>query len=76
MRTLFILAALAVAGCAPAGPAPTVQRDGSSPPPRQQPAISLFFRAQPFAHVVELQGPQEAAPESTVLWNVHEWEFR
>jgi peptide/nickel transport system substrate-binding protein len=40
------------------------------------PSISLFFRAQPFAHVAGLKGPGVAAPESSVPWNVHEWEFR
>jgi len=40
------------------------------------PNISLFFRAQPFAHVAALKGPAVAAPESSVPWNVHEWEFR
>jgi len=40
------------------------------------PNVSLFFRAQPFAHVKVLTGPANAAPESSVPWNVHEWEFR
>jgi ABC-type transport system substrate-binding protein len=40
------------------------------------PLFSLFFRAQPFAHAAALRGPANAAPESTVNWNVHEWEFR
>lgn len=40
------------------------------------PAISLFFRAQPMAHVPALRGPEVAAPESSMIWNVHEWEFR
>jgi peptide/nickel transport system substrate-binding protein len=40
------------------------------------PNASLFFRAQPFAHVIALKGPANAAPESSVPWNVHEWEFR
>ena len=37
--------------------------------------ISLYFRAQPFAHVKELKGPAVAAPESSVPRNIHEWEF-
>jgi peptide/nickel transport system substrate-binding protein len=40
------------------------------------PAISLFFRAQPLAHIPALRGPATAAPESSLIWNVHEWEFR
>lgn len=40
------------------------------------PAIPLFFRAQPLAHVAALQGPGVAAPESSIIWNIHEWEFR
>jgi peptide/nickel transport system substrate-binding protein len=40
------------------------------------PAISLFFRAQPLAHIPALRGPEVAAPESSMVWNVHEWEFR
>jgi peptide/nickel transport system substrate-binding protein len=40
------------------------------------PAIPLFFRAQPMAHVPALRGPGVAAPESSMIWNVHEWEFR
>ena len=40
------------------------------------PGVSLFFRAQPFAHIAALKGPAIAAPESSVNWNVHEWEFR
>lgn len=41
----------------------------------QLPAIPLIFRAQPFAHVAALRGPAIAAPESTVIWNVYDWEF-
>jgi peptide/nickel transport system substrate-binding protein len=40
------------------------------------PAISLFFRSQPLAHIPALRGPEVAAPESSMIWNVHEWEFR
>jgi peptide/nickel transport system substrate-binding protein len=40
------------------------------------PFIPLFFRAQPFAHVAALHGPAPAAPESSIPWNIHEWEFR
>lgn len=39
------------------------------------PAISLFFRAQPFAYVAGIRGPGRAAPESAVPWNIHEWQF-
>jgi peptide/nickel transport system substrate-binding protein len=40
------------------------------------PSVSLFFRAQPFASVVELKGPAVAAPESNLAWNIYEWEFK
>jgi len=40
------------------------------------PAIPLFFRSQPLAHVAALKGPDVAAPESSVIWNIHLWEFR
>ena len=40
------------------------------------PAISLFFRTQPWAHVAALTGIVVVAPESSMAWNVHEWEFR
>jgi peptide/nickel transport system substrate-binding protein len=39
-------------------------------------AISLFFRTQPWAHVAALTGLRVVAPESSMAWNVHEWEFR
>jgi peptide/nickel transport system substrate-binding protein len=39
-------------------------------------AISLFFRTQPWAHVAALTGPRVVAPESSMAWNIHEWEFR
>ncbi len=40
------------------------------------PAIPLFFRSQPFAHVKELRGPDTSAPEASIPWNVHTWEFQ
>ncbi len=40
------------------------------------PAIPVFFRTQPWAHVSALKGPQLVAPESKVSWNIHEWELR
>jgi peptide/nickel transport system substrate-binding protein len=40
------------------------------------PTVSLFFRSQPFAHVTELRGPDTSAPEASIPWNVHTWEFR
>lgn len=43
---------------------------------REVPAIPLFFRAQPWAHIASLQGLRIAAPESNMAWNVHEWELR
>jgi peptide/nickel transport system substrate-binding protein len=39
-------------------------------------AISLFFRTQPWAHVAALTGLRIAAPESSMAWNIYEWEFR
>jgi peptide/nickel transport system substrate-binding protein len=40
------------------------------------PAVPLFFRSQPFAHVSELRGPEQSAPEASIPWNVHTWEFQ
>ena len=40
------------------------------------PAISLFFRTQPWAHTAALRGVEVAAPETNMAWNVHEWQFR
>lgn len=40
------------------------------------PVISLFFPAAPIAYVARLQGPTNAAPESSLAWNIHLWEFR
>ena len=37
------------------------------------PSIPLFFRAQVLAHAANIQGPAVAAPESTYVWNIHEW---
>jgi ABC-type transport system substrate-binding protein len=39
------------------------------------PAISLFHRSQPLAHVPSLRGAGPAAPESSLIWNIHTWEF-
>lgn len=40
------------------------------------PSIPLFFRAQLLAHAPSIRGPAVAAPESTYVWNVHEWEWQ
>ena len=40
------------------------------------PVISLFFPAGPVAYVARLHGPTNAAPESSLAWNIYEWEFR
>ena len=40
------------------------------------PAISLFFRTQPWIYVKGLTGLQLVAPESNMSWNIHTWEFR
>jgi len=40
------------------------------------PSVPLFFRAQPFAFAAGIKGPAVAAPESSVVWNIHEWEYR
>lgn len=40
------------------------------------PAISLFFPTQPWVFTSDLTGPQAAASESNVAWNIHEWEFK
>jgi peptide/nickel transport system substrate-binding protein len=37
---------------------------------------SLYFAPTITAFVAGLSGPQPAVPESTVAWNIHEWEFR
>lgn len=39
------------------------------------PWISLFFTSLSTAFVAGLKGPAPVAPESTVAWNIHEWEF-
>jgi len=39
-------------------------------------AISLFFRAQPWAYVNALRGPQLVPPEANMSWNLPEWELR
>jgi peptide/nickel transport system substrate-binding protein len=38
--------------------------------------FSLYFAPTITAFVAGLSGPQPAVPESTVAWNIHEWEFR
>jgi peptide/nickel transport system substrate-binding protein len=40
------------------------------------PAISLFYRTQPWAHVAALTGPKLAAPDANVSWDIYAWEFR
>jgi peptide/nickel transport system substrate-binding protein len=37
------------------------------------PAISLFFRTQPWAFAAALRGLETAAPEASMAWNIHEW---
>jgi ABC-type transport system substrate-binding protein len=38
--------------------------------------IPLFFNALPLASVAALKGPQNVAPASAIVWNIHEWELR
>ncbi len=38
--------------------------------------LSLYFAPTITAFVAGLSGPQPAVPESTVAWNIHEWQFR
>jgi len=38
--------------------------------------ISLYFAPTITAFATGLSGPRPAVPESTVAWNVHEWELR
>jgi len=40
------------------------------------PALTLFYRSVVFAHTTALSGLTNAPPESTVAWNMHEWELR
>ncbi len=40
------------------------------------PWIPEYFQLRPMAHVTALTGPEVGAPESTVLWNVHQWDLR
>ncbi len=37
------------------------------------PAISLFFRTQPWAFASALHGLEVVAPEANMAWNIHEW---
>jgi peptide/nickel transport system substrate-binding protein len=39
-------------------------------------AITLFMRTQPWAHVAGLTGMAVVAPESTMTWDIANWEFR
>jgi peptide/nickel transport system substrate-binding protein len=39
------------------------------------PWISLFFTSLSTAYVTELSGVAPVVPETTVAWNIHEWEF-
>ena len=41
-----------------------------------EPAIHLFFRAQPWAYANALRGPKLVPPEANMSWNLHEWELR
>ncbi len=38
--------------------------------------LSLYFAPTITAFGAGLSGPQPAVPESTMAWNIHEWEFR
>jgi peptide/nickel transport system substrate-binding protein len=40
------------------------------------PALTLFYRSVVFAHPTALTGLMHAPAESTVTWNMHEWELR
>lgn len=40
------------------------------------PTLTLFYRSVVFAHPAALTGLTNAPPESTVPWNMHEWELR
>ena len=40
------------------------------------PAISMFFRTQPWVFPSALRGPKLVAPESNVSWNIYEWELQ
>jgi peptide/nickel transport system substrate-binding protein len=40
------------------------------------PALTLSYRSVVFAHTAALTGVTNAPPESTVPWNMHEWELR
>lgn len=39
-------------------------------------SISLYYNPGIVAHVAALTGPQAVSPETSRVWNVHEWEFR
>jgi len=40
------------------------------------PVISLLFPSGLVAYAARLQGPTNAAPESSLAWNIHQWEFK
>jgi peptide/nickel transport system substrate-binding protein len=40
------------------------------------PAVSLFFRTQPWVHPATLRGPKLVPPEGNVAWNIYEWELQ
>jgi peptide/nickel transport system substrate-binding protein len=40
------------------------------------PALTLFYRSVVFAHTAALTGLMNTPAESTVPWNMHEWELR
>jgi peptide/nickel transport system substrate-binding protein len=42
----------------------------------QLPALSLFFGAQAWVFLADLQGPKLVASETNMSWNIHEWEMR
>ena len=40
------------------------------------PALTLFYRSVVFAHTTSLTGLMNVPAESTVPWNMYEWELR
>ncbi len=40
------------------------------------PALSLYFQLTVIAHAAGLRGVRQIAPEGSVAWNVHAWEFQ
>jgi len=42
----------------------------------QLPGIMLYFNVDPLAHSAAIKGPELQTPETLVLWNMHDWEWR